>query len=368
VTPRPASLHSRAVPTTLITGGAGFIGSRVARSLQARGHDVVVVDNLHPQVHGGRGLPAELDGVGRFIPADVTVSATWPAILDVTAPDVIVHLAAETGTGQSLTESTRHAPVNVVGTAAMIDAVHASGRMPRRFVLASSRAVYGEGSWQTADGSIVYPAGRDRTDLERGIWDPRDAQGRALVPLASAADRTRPAPTNIYAATKLTQEHILDAWCAAHGVGLSTLRLQNVFGAGQSVTNSYTGVLTLFARTALQGGTIEVYEDGEILRDFVHVDDVVAAICRSVEREGSASDTLDIGSGVRTTILDAAELIATRAGAPRPKVSGRFRDGDVRAAQADIARSREILGYEPATSFATGIEDLLAWMPTTGLV
>jgi dTDP-L-rhamnose 4-epimerase len=346
----------------LITGGAGFIGCRLASSLLAEGHDVDVLDNLHPQVHDGRRLPLDLPADARFVPGDVTAVDSWPAVLETSRPDVIVHLAAETGTGQSLTQPTRHASVNVLGTAALIEALERARHRPSHIVLASSRAVYGDGAWVSDDAeSPFYPGQRTAVMLEAAQWDHRSPAGLPARPVAARADLTRPDPTNVYAATKLAQEHILSAWCQARSVDLSVLRLQNVYGPGQSVTNSYTGVLTFFARTAVEGGVIDVYEDGDIVRDFVYVGDVVAALSSCVARPGTR--TLDVGSGRRTTINEVAAMVAALCDAPGPKVSGRYRHGDVRAAWCDISRSEAAIGYRPVTTLESGLQSLVEWVP-----
>ncbi len=344
--------------SVLITGGAGFIGCRLGRQLVAAGHDVTAIDNLHPQVHVGAGRPADLADEVTLLPLDVSEPASWDTALKLTQPEIIVHLAAETGTGQSLTEATRHGSVNVVGTTAMLDALHRHGLQPDQFLLASSRAVYGEGAW-SSDGGVFYPPPRSHEQLEASAWDPMAPDGSPARPVAQAAAAIEPRPTNVYAATKLAQEHILSAWCTAFGVGLTVLRLQNVFGAGQSLANSYTGVLTYFAREAVAGKQIHVFEDGEIIRDFVHVDDVVAAMTASIARPTDGMRLADIGSGQPLTIHDAAVTIAGICAAPPPVVTGEFRDGDVRAAWADITLARELVGYEPAVTFADGIEGLV---------
>ena len=349
-------------PDVLITGGAGFIGSRLATALLERGRRVVVADVLHPQVHDRPGRPADLPDGAELLPVDVTVPSCWQAVLRMVQPDTIVHLAAETGTGQSLTEATRHGSVNVVGTTQMIDALTSSAHVPRHLVLASSRAVYGEGAWVAADGTVAHPPPRRHDDLAAGRWDPVGADGVPLRHRPSVAGVTAPNPTNVYAATKLAQEHILQAWCAAKGSALSVLRLQNVYGPGQSPRNSYTGILTLFARLAVTGQPLDVYEDGAIVRDFVHVADVVAALAAAVAAPPQAPRLLDIGSGSPTTILDAARLLADLAGGPGAAVSGRFRDGDVRAASCQIDLARAELGWSPAWSLADGLASLVAWM------
>ncbi|MGD9795687.1 MAG: NAD-dependent epimerase/dehydratase family protein [Acidimicrobiia bacterium] len=346
----------------LVTGGAGFIGSRLCARLAADGWDVVAADVLHPQVHPDRVLPPEFPDGCEFVPFDVAIADPWEPLLRRAQPDCIVHLAAETGTGQSLSEASRHASVNVLGTTRMLDAAYRLSERPRHFVLTSSRAVYGDGAWASADGTVSYPGTRTPASLRAGQWDHVAPDGGALTALASIAGTTQTHPTNVYAATKLAQEHILESWCAATETALSILRLQNVYGPGQSITNSYTGVLTFFARAAIAHDVIDVYEDGEIIRDFVFVGDVVDALAAAVSSPPATKRLLDIGSGAATTIAAAAKLMADAAGAPAPKVSGRFREGDVRAASCSIDAARADLGYAPATDLATGVGQLLSWV------
>lgn len=345
----------------LITGGAGFIGCRLAGALVAHGYEVVAVDNLHPQVHPGRRRPAALPDAVELIEADVTDDpSTWDSIVQRGAPDTVVHLAAETGTGQSLTEPTRHAAVNVVGAAAVAEALERNATPVRQVVLASSRAVYGDGVWQDERGVTFTPGPRTPAMLAAGQWDHRAPDGGPARPLPAIAGATAPGPSNVYGATKLAQEHVLSAWCTARDVPLSVLRLQNVYGAGQSPTNSYTGVLAAFARTALAGGTIDVFEDGRIVRDFVHVADVVDAFIAAIDRPRQR--LLDIGSGTSTTIGEVALLVAQLAGAPEPVVSGRYRLGDVRAASCEVSAAEADLGIRARWSLERGIADVLEWV------
>jgi dTDP-L-rhamnose 4-epimerase len=342
----------------LITGGAGFIGCAVAQRLVAEGRDVVVVDSLHPQVHKGYGRPGRLPDSVPLFPFDVTSSTAWDGLLKIERPSVVIHLAAETGTGQSLRHATSHGSVNVVGTTQMLDVMSRNDHVPEHILLASSRAVYGEGAWE-AQGKPYYPSPRTHGDLSQGIWDPRSPDGADGTPLPSRADWTRTEPTNIYAATKLAQEHILKAWGAAMECPVSVLRLQNVYGVGQSLDNPYTGVLSTFARLALSGSSLNVYEDGNIVRDFVYVDDVADAICSAIDRPPTVNRTLDIGSGSPTTIFNVATQIAGLCGAPAPTVTGAFRDGDVRAASTSIDAAHRDLGYTPAWTLDKGLEALL---------
>jgi dTDP-L-rhamnose 4-epimerase len=346
--------------SVLITGGAGFIGSALARRLVGAGYDVAVIDTLHPQVHGERAT-VHLPSAVQFFTGDVTHAPDCDAVLRLFQPAQIVHLAAETGTAQSLSEATRHGSVNVVGTAQLLDALSRAAIVPDQFVLASSRAVYGEGAWQCGNETF-YPRPRSHAQLLAGIWDPHGPTSDPAVPLPSCAGRTQPRPTNIYAATKLAQEHMLAAWTAAHDTNLSVLRLQNVYGPGQSLTNSYTGIVALFARLAREKRALEVYEDGRIVRDFVYIDDVVEALFAAIEGPAAEPRCLDIGSGTPTTIHELAQTIATICDAPEPTVVGKFRDGDVRAARCDIEPAKTELGWHPRWVLEDGLGDLLDWI------
>jgi dTDP-L-rhamnose 4-epimerase len=341
----------------LVTGGAGFIGCAVSKLLRGKFDRIVAVDNLHPQVHPTGVRPAALDPSVEFVKDDVTERRAWDNLLPDFKPNIVIHLAAETGTGQSLTEGTRHANVNVVGTTQMLDAFVRHDSIPTRVVLTSSRAVYGEGAWSDANGKITYPGQRSRAMLEAGQWD---FPGLTCLPFE--ATRTEPRPTSIYGATKLTQELVLRAWALSFGVEIGLLRLQNVYGPGQSLTNPYTGIVSLFARLAKAGKTIPVYEDGEIIRDFVFIDDVAAAVLRVTTGPAPSDIAYDIGSGEPTSIRELARMIAGIYGAPEPVVNRAFRNGDVRAASGDIARAKTELNWTAKWTVERGVKALCAWI------
>ena len=346
--------------SVLITGGAGFIGSALSHRLVEAGYDVAVMDVLHPQVHAGPeaiNLPSSV----QLFTGDVTHAPDWDAVLRLFRPSQFIHLAAETGTAQSLSEATRHGSVNVVGTTQLLDALSRSGLVPDQLVLASSRAVYGEGAWQCGT-QVFYPQPRSHAQLVAGVWDPVGPTDEPAVPLPSCAGRTEPRPTNVYAATKLAQEHLIAAWTAAHDTNLSVLRLQNVYGPGQSLTNAYTGIVTLFARLAREQRRLEVYEDGRIVRDFVFIEDVVDALFATVKTPANQPRCLDIGSGIATTIHEVAQLISGLCNAPDPTVVPKFRDGDVRAASCDIEPAKNELNWRPKWSLEDGLHALLGWI------
>lgn len=343
--------------TCLITGGAGFIGCAIAPGLLQQFERVVAIDSLHPQVHADRQRPEELAGDVELVVGDVTDPSVWDRVLHDVRPEVVVHLAAETGTGQSLDESSRHANVNVLGTTRMLDALRGAGALPRRIVLTSSRAVYGEGAWRRSDGTVFHPRQRTAEVLARGEWDFLDAE-----PLPMSALTTRPTPASIYGATKLAQENLLSAWAGALGVEPVIVRLQNVYGPGQSLSNPYTGIMSLFCRIAREGRSIPLYEDGEVRRDFVLIDDVARAVVGAASVHAPGADPIDIGSGEHQTIAIAAGLIAEHYGAPSPHVTGQYRQGDVRHAWADPSHAADVLDWRAEVDLREGVERLASWI------
>jgi dTDP-L-rhamnose 4-epimerase len=345
--------------TILVTGGAGFIGCALSNQVAEKCGRFIVLDNLHPQVHAHRSRPQGLHPAADLIVGDVCDPLVWDDLLKSRKPDIVVHLAAETGTGQSLTEASRHGMVNVVGTTQMLDAFVRAGAGPEYILLSSSRAIYGEGPWRSASGEIVYPGQRTHLQLEAGQWD---FQGLSYIPVSAAW--TVPNPTSIYAATKLAQENILRAWAGALSVPLSIFRFQNVYGPGQSLTNPYTGIVSLFSQMAKAGKSIPLYEDGKITRDFVYIEDVVSSIVAALEAVPSAIRCCDIGSGEQTTIESVAYKIAEYYGAPPPYICGKFRDGDVRHAGCDISTSCRELGWRPRWTLAHGLTALQEWLNT----
>ena len=343
----------------LITGGAGFIGCELSHRLGGRGLPVVAFDNLHPQVHATRTRPARLAPHATLFVGDVCERADWERLLLDYQPVEVVHLAAETGTGQSLTEAARHAEVNVGGTARMLDALSSHAIRPRRIVLASSRAVYGEGAWRDEAGNVFHPGQRDAAMLENGRWD------FAGTALPFDARTTEARPTSIYGATKLAQEHILASWCRSFGVDHVILRLQNVYGPGQSLDNPYTGIVPLFGRLAKAGRSIPLYEDGAMSRDFVYIDDVADALALAVERDPAGAVPLDIGSGRSISIAHLARIVAGIYQAPPPHVCGLYRNGDVRHAACDPGAAMAALGWRPTVMAEEGVPALCAWIDRT---
>lgn len=349
--------------TVIVTGGAGFIGSAISAHLADTFDRVIAFDNLHPQIHPD-GKPSDgFDPRVELYEADITNPEAWDRLLADVKPNVVVHLAAETGTGQSLTESSRHTLVNVVGTSVMLDALQRNGAVPDRIVLASSRAVYGEGAWRHTEGEnageLFYPGPRPLSMFEAGQWDFPGAE-----PVAMSAAFVEPRPASVYGVTKLAQEDLLRIWGDAFGSEIGILRLQNVYGPGQTPSNPYTGIMSLFCRLAHNGGQISLYEDGEVRRDFVIIDDVADAIIKMIEVATCPAIPVDIGSGTYQTIDAAGELIASIYGAPTPVVTGQWRHGDVRHAWADPAPAEELIGFRAKVGVEEGFRRLASWIDT----
>lgn len=339
--------------TVVVTGGAGFIGCALSQLLAARAERWIAVDTLNPRIHPSVDRPVRLAESAELVVADITSPETWSALLADARPDIVIHLAAETDTGLSLSHVSRFSETNVHGTAVMLDAFAAHGIAPRHLLVASTRAVYGEGQWRHQDGSTFSPGQRTHAQLERSEWDFADAE-----PIAARAGTTPPAPTSIYGATKLGQETMLAAWAGGRDTTFTALRLQNVYGPGQSLINPYTGILPLFVQTIARGEVIDVYEDGRMTRDFVHITDVAAAFAAALRRplDGRAV-VADVGCGIASSLAEIAELISSVGDGQQPSVSGQFRDGDVRHAWSDVDASERTLGWRPRVTWRDGITE-----------
>ena len=347
----------------LVTGGAGFIGSHLVSVLSARGDQVTVLDSLSPQVHGAdpekSPLFKAIKGKARFLHGSVCDAEVMARALE--GQQAVVHLASETGTGQSMYQVGHYAQVNVTGTAVLLDQMAQAGTVGR-LVLASTRALYGEGAYQRPDGSLTHPGPRRETDMRAGIWD-----FAGLTPMATR-ETARIQPSSVYGITKAAQEQLVMVAAPLSGVQPVALRLQNVYGPGQSLANPYTGVLSIFANLILQGREIPVFEDGAESRDFVYVGDAVAAILLGLDHPGAAGGVFNVGSGVATTVLAMAQALCRAIGREVPlRVTGSFRLGDIRHNLADLGRIAA-LGYAPQVGLQTGIAHFAAWVSQQGPV
>jgi dTDP-L-rhamnose 4-epimerase len=345
----------------LITGGAGFIGYHTANKLAGEGYKVRIFDNLNKQVHPvPRESLSRLDPAVEFICGDIRDRSQLQAALE--GMDAVYHFAAETGVGQSMYEIERYSDVNIQGTAVLCDCIAKGKNRPKKLILASSRAVYGEGRYRCDSCGDVYPEPRPQAQLKEGNWDsPCPNCGAAITPVPT--QETTPChPLSIYSVTKEVQEDLFKMISGAYKVPVVILRYFNVFGAGQSVSNPYTGVLSIFASRLFANKGIEIYEDGRMQRDFVPIHEVIKANAKVLELDVTGVLTLNIGLGVSKTIMQVAESLKTEIGSQSNiALSGRYRVGDIRHCYADMSKAIDFIGDIPNDSFERGIRDLIAW-------
>jgi dTDP-L-rhamnose 4-epimerase len=348
----------------LVTGGAGFIGSWLIESLAQSGNQVVVVDSLSPQIHGA--VPQldapwlRMSGI-EFIRADIRDLAAMDEVLG--RVDAVVHLAAETGTGQSMYQIAHYYAVNQQATAAMFEAIGTRHRHIKRIVLASSRSIYGEGAYRL-NGQLVVPAPRNTTDMTAGQFDPVGPHGEQLE-LIATPEHAPPSPASVYAATKLANETLGKIFAESYNTAVVALRFQNVYGERQSLRNPYTGILSIFSNRMRQNLPINIFEDGLESRDFVHVSDIVNAIQLALEQPLSGFQALNVGSGVPTTVMEMAQTLRTLLGSSSElTVTGNFRAGDIRHCYADLSRTNAALGFKPSLDVQQGLQRFCSWVQT----
>lgn len=349
----------------LITGGAGFIGSRLALRLLKEGYFVTVLDNLSPQIHGENPeddspLYRSILGKVNFIKGDITNRNDVETALE--NADAVIHFAAETGTGQSMYEIEKYNRVNVSGTALLLDVLVNKTHNVKKFVLASSRAVYGEGKYRNADNETVYPENRTLTFMEQGFYEMTDDKGRSLTPVATD-ESSKLHPTSYYGLTKLQQEEMVKLVCSSVALPFVILRYQNVYGVGQSLLNPYTGILSIFSTQILSGKETNVFEDGLPSRDFINIEDTVEATFRSLKIDLANNEIINVGTGKPTSVLSVAKMLSKMYGKQEKiNVSGDFRIGDIRHNFADLSKMKRILNFEPTVSFEQGISDFTDWV------
>jgi dTDP-L-rhamnose 4-epimerase len=346
--------------TVLVTGGAGFIGSHVVERLLAEGRQVRVLDSLVPQVHGARG-PRYVPDAAEFILADVCDRDAMRAAL--TGVTTVVHLAAEVGVGQSMYEISRYVDANTGGTAVMLDLLANSEHTVSRIVVASSMSIYGEGSYRCAEHGLVTPGLRPDAQLAARQWDPLcPACSRALTPVPTREDKAL-LPTSVYAISKMDQELLCLSVGAAYGIDVVALRYFNSYGPRQAIGNPYTGVAAIFGGRLLAGKSPVMFEDGEQLRDFVHVRDVARATVLATHSQAAVGRAINVGAGAPMTIRQVAEVLARELGRDiEPEVSDRFRSGDIRHCWADTTLARELLGFAPEIPLSDGVAELVEWL------
>ncbi|MFG3137308.1 NAD-dependent epimerase/dehydratase family protein [Streptomyces sp. NPDC048211] len=340
----------------LVTGGAGFIGSEIVRTLVSAGHEAVVLDALLPSAHGdASALRAGVGTDGRTIIADVRDREAVDGALR--GVDVVCHQAAMVGLGKDFADAPAYVGCNDLGTAVLLAAMAAAG--VRSLVLAGSMVVYGEGRYACPRHGAVRPGPRAEADLAGGRFEPRCPDCGAELEPGLVTEDAPADPRNVYAATKLAQEHLAASWARASGGRAVSLRYHNVYGPGMPRDTPYAGVASFFRSALARGESPRVFEDGGQRRDFIHVRDVAAANAVALEavaaRGPGTFAAYNTGSGRPHTIGEMAAALASAHGGPAPVVTGEYRLGDVRHVTADSRRLREELGWKPEVGFAEGM-------------
>lgn len=351
----------------LITGGAGFIGSNVALKLLDKGYEVVVLDSLSPQIHGDdpdntSPLFNSIKDKVKFIHGSVTNREDWHKALD--GVDCVVHLAAETGTGQSMYEIAKYVETNIGGTALLLDILANEKTKVKRVVVAESRAIYGEGRYFSEElNAYVYPSMRNEADMLSGDFEVKYPECKKPLTLVATIEDSKVHPTSVYGITKQVQGQLVHLVCQSLGIESVSFRYQNVYGPGQSLSNPYTGILSIFSTRIKNGNEINIFEDGKETRDFVYIDDVADATILGIEVPAANGQVFNIGTGIPTDVLTVAKTLMEKYGKEVPlRVSGNFRVGDIRHNFADISLAKEILGFEPKWSFSDGIGKFSEWV------
>lgn len=348
----------------LITGGAGFIGSSIALALIEKGYTITVLDNLSEQIHGKNSensfLYNRIKEKVDFIKGTVTSREDW--LKAINGIDAIIHLAAETGTGQSMYEIHKYVNVNIGGTALMLDILANTKHTVKKVVVASSRSIYGEGKYLQKDGTAVYPLARTEEDMHKKRFELYDNQGLELQ-LVATDEESAIHPSSVYGITKQNQEQMVLTVCPTIGIAGVAFRYQNVYGPGQSLSNPYTGILSIFSGRILNDQGINIFEDGKESRDFVFIDDIVDATILGLEKEEANNKVFNVGTGIQTDVLTVcSELYKNYDKEPKFKISGNYRLGDIRHNFADLTLISRKLGFKAKVSFAEGIEKFCTWV------
>lgn len=355
----------------LITGGAGFIGSNIALKLINNGYVVTALDSLFEQIHGANleeksPLYLSIKDKVNFIKGDVNNRAYWERALE--DVDYVIHLAAETGTGQSMYEIKKYVDTNIGGTALLLDILTNTEHQVKRVVVAESRAIYGEGKYHCPKCGDVYPMERKDEDMAKGDFECKCPNCGGEVELVATTEDSAIHPSSVYGISKQVQGQLVHLVCKSIGIKSVSFRYQNVYGPGQSLNNPYKGILSIFSTSIKNGNGLNIFEDGKETRDFVYIEDVVDATILGMEVPEANGHVFNIGTGVATDVLTVANTLCEKYGIQVPiTVSGNYRLGDIRHNYADITSARQILGFEPKWNFSDGIEQFTYWVNQQGV-
>lgn len=350
----------------LITGGAGFIGSNLSLKLIAKGYQIRVLDNLSKQIHGAepeKTSPLYQSIINRveFIEGDVTSKADLE--LAIKGQDAIIHLAAETGTGQSMYEIKKYSDINIGGTSLLLDILTNQQHSIKKIIVASSRAIYGEGKYQCEKHGIVYPVERKTEDMQRGDFECKCPICNGPINLLPTSEDSKIHPSSVYGITKQNQEQMVLTVGKSLGIPSVAFRYQNVYGPGQSLSNPYTGILSIFSTQIRNGNNINIFEDGKESRDFVYIDDVVNATILGLEKDEANYEVFNVGADKPIDVITVAETLKRNYNSNVTlNVTGNFRLGDIRHNYADLSKIQRSLNYEPQFSFEKGINEFCKWV------
>lgn len=350
----------------LITGGAGFIGSNLALKLIEKGYNITILDNLSKQIHGDEPrytspLFQSIEGKVRFIKACITDKEKLSNAI--AGQDVIVHFAAETGTGQSMYEIQKYVDVNINGTAILLDILANQKNSVKKVIVASSRSIYGEGKYFSKETGVVYPKHRSSEFMDAGDFEVKFPGCTTPLELMATDEESKIHPSSVYGITKQNQEQMIMTVCPTIGIAPVAFRYQNVYGPGQSLKNPYTGILSIFSTQIKNGNPINIFEDGEETRDFVYIDDVVDATILGIEKNEANGEVFNVGTGTPTTVLTVAKSLLENYEADVPVlINGNYRLGDIRHNFADLKKITSKLGFEPKYSFEKGIKKFTEWV------
>ena len=344
----------------LITGGAGFIGSALAKKLIKEGHELRILDNFSKQIHGmNQSLDDELDPVDLIIGDVRDKNVIAESLDDINA---VVHLAAETGTGQSMYQLANYQETNIKGTLNIINHLLHNQHSVEKFIVASSRAIYGEGQYSCKEHGVTFPDERSETEMSNGQFDHKcKLCDRVLRPEATS-ESAKISPLSFYGITKQVQEQIVIMYAKVLGISGYALRYQNVYGPGQSLMNPYTGIMAIFSTLAKNNQTIRIFEDGKESRDFVYIDDVVKATIKCLSPDKDGVESYNVGSGKSTSVNTVAKSIISNLNSNSELIiTGEYRSGDIRHNYANLEKSKKDLGFSSEINFDDGLKRFLAW-------
>lgn len=355
----------------LITGGAGFIGSNLTLSLIERGYTVTILDNLSTQIHGENAesksfLYLSIKDRAKFIKGTVTSKEDWLKAIE--GQDAIIHLAAETGTGQSMYQILRYTEVNIGGTAIMLDILANQPHTIKKVIVASSRSIYGEGKYLSDEFGFVYPEHRADQYMSNHDFEVKYPGCKSPLKLVATDELSKIHPSSVYGITKQNQEQMIMTVCPTINVSCVAFRYQNVYGPGQSLTNPYTGILSIFSSLIRNNKGINIFEDGKESRDFVYIADVVKATIMGLEMDQAQGEVFNVGAGVATDVITVAETLKANYESDVPiTISGNYRLGDIRHNFADLSKIESLLGFKPDYSFEKGISIFTKWVATQAI-